>query len=176
MKTITFVASVLIGLAVAGHHGGGAGGHDNAHYKFEYGVHDPHTHDHKSHHEHRDGKHVTGGYTLKEADGTHRIVKYKSGPHKGFEAVVERRGHAQHPAHYGKHGKHGQEHGGKGGTSYIGVTHWSNQGSDGHGHADGGHGHGNGGHGDGGHGHGGDGHSGHGHGHSGDSGHGHGGH
>nr|AYA49949.1 cuticular protein 53 [Leptinotarsa decemlineata] len=152
LQHITFVASVLIGLAVAGHHGGGAGGH------------------------HRDGKHVTGGYTLKEADGTHRIVKYKSGPHKGFEAVVERRGHAQHPAHYGKHGKHGQEHGGKGGTSYIGVTHWSNQGSDGHGHADGGHGHGNGGHGDGGHGHGGDGHSGHGHGHSGDSGHGHGGH
>nr|AYA50018.1 cuticular protein 58 [Leptinotarsa decemlineata] len=105
---------------------------DNAHYKFEYGVHDPHTHDHKSQHEHRDGHHATGGYTLKEADGTHRIVKYKSGPHTGFEAVVERVGHAQHPAHYG-HG-HGHGHGGVGGTSYVGVTHWANQGSDGHEH------------------------------------------
>ncbi|KAG5891299.1 hypothetical protein JTB14_000180 [Gonioctena quinquepunctata] len=105
---------------------------DNAHYKFEYGVHDPHTKDHKSQHEHSDGHHATGGYTLKEADGTHRIVKYTSGPHTGFEAVVERVGHAQHPAHYG-HG-HGHGHGGVGGTSYVGVTHWANQGSDGHGH------------------------------------------
>ncbi|KAG5892323.1 hypothetical protein JTB14_017385 [Gonioctena quinquepunctata] len=131
---IIFLTSVVIGVAVAGHHGGG--GHDNAHYKFEYGVHDPHTKDHKSQHEHKHGKHATGGYTLKEADGTHRIVKYTSDPHKGFEAVVERVGHAQHPAHYG-HGGHGHGHGGHGGvggTSYVGVTHWSNQGSDGHGH------------------------------------------
>ncbi|KAG5891300.1 hypothetical protein JTB14_000181 [Gonioctena quinquepunctata] len=124
MKTIILVA-VVIGVAVGN-------GHDNAHYKFEYGVHDPHTKDHKSQHEHRDGHHATGGYTLKEADGTHRIVKYTSGPHTGFEAVVERVGHAQHPAHYG-HG-HGHGHGGVGGTSYVGVTHWANQGSDGHGH------------------------------------------
>lgn len=107
----------------------------HAHYQFEYGVHDPHTHDHKSQHEHRHGDHLTGGYTLKEADGTHRVVKYKSGPHNGFEAIVERIGHAQHPAHYGKHG-HG--HGGVGGTSYVGVTHWANQGPAEHGH---GHGH-----------------------------------
>ncbi|KAG5861708.1 hypothetical protein JTB14_036337 [Gonioctena quinquepunctata] len=137
MKTIILLVSAMIGIAVAGH--GGHGAHDNAHYKFEYGVHDPHTKDHKSQHEHRNGKHVTGGYTLKEADGTHRIVKYTSDPHKGFEAVVERVGHAQHPAHYG-HGGHGHGHsghgghGGVGGTSYVGVTHWSNQGSDGHGH------------------------------------------
>ncbi|CAG9835756.1 unnamed protein product [Diabrotica balteata] len=109
---------------------------DNAHYKFEYGVHDPHTHDHKSQHEHRHGHDVTGGYTLKEADGTHRVVKYKSSPHNGFEAVVERVGHAQHPAHYGHgHGHGGHGDGGHGGaTSYVGVTHWANQGSEGHGH------------------------------------------
>ncbi|XP_057658383.1 adult-specific cuticular protein ACP-20-like [Diorhabda carinulata] len=116
MKTTFFLIFAVFGYVTATH------GYDNAHYKFEYGVHDPHTHDHKSQHEHRDGHHVHGGYTLKEADGTHRIVKYKSGPHSGFEAVVERVGHAQHPAHYGGHG---------GATSYVGVTHWANQGSDG---------------------------------------------
>lgn len=91
------------------------------HYQFEYGVHDPHTHDVKSQHEHRDHDHVKGGYTLKEADGTQRVVEYTSDPHAGFQAVVKRIGHAQHPAHYSKHG-HG--HGGAGGTSYVGVTHW----------------------------------------------------
>ncbi|KAJ8927732.1 hypothetical protein NQ314_019734 [Rhamnusium bicolor] len=105
----------------------------HAHYKFEYGVHDPHTHDVKSQYEHRDGDHVNGGYTLKEADGTQRIVKYIAGPHNGFEAIVERIGHAQHPAHYG-HGHHGHGHGGVGGTSYVGVTHWGNQGHGGHGY------------------------------------------
>nr|AYA49943.1 cuticular protein 119 [Leptinotarsa decemlineata] len=87
-----------------------------------------------------DGHHVVGAYTLKEADGTFRIVKCKSGPHTGFEAVVERLGHAQHPAHYGHgHGGHGEDsghggnggHGGSGGSSYVGKTHWGNQG---HGH------------------------------------------
>lgn len=91
----------------------------HAHYKFEYGVHDPHTHDHKSQHEYRHGDHVHGGYTLKEADGTHRIVKYTSGPHTGFEALVHRIGHAHHPHH---------------GTSYVGLTHWANQGPAEHGH------------------------------------------
>lgn len=70
---------------------------------------------------------MTGGYTLKEADGTTRIVKYEAGPHSGFNAVVERVGHAQHPAHYGHgHGGHAGHgaHGGHGGTSYVGVTHF----------------------------------------------------
>ncbi|KAJ8927731.1 hypothetical protein NQ314_019733 [Rhamnusium bicolor] len=115
---------------VRGHSYGGDGGH--AHYKFAYGVHDPHTQDVKSQYEHRDGHHVTGVYTLREADGTQRIVKYKSGPHSGFEAIVERIGHAQHPAHYG-HG-HGHGYGGVGGNSYTGVTHWGNQGYGGHGY------------------------------------------
>lgn len=99
---------------------------DHAAYKFEYGVHDPHTHDVHAQEEHRDGKNVVGEYTLHEPDGTQRIVKYVSDHHNGFEAIVERKGHAQHPAHYGKHG----EKGGEGGTSYVGITHWSNQGSE----------------------------------------------
>lgn len=86
---------------------------DHAHYEFKYGVYDPHTHDVKDQHEHRNGHHLTGGYSLKEPDGTHRVVKYRSGPHSGFEAVVERNGHAKHPHH---------------GTSYVGVIHWHNQG------------------------------------------------
>ncbi|KAJ8927730.1 hypothetical protein NQ314_019732 [Rhamnusium bicolor] len=120
MKTALLIISAMIVFAIAHPHG-----HDNAHYKFEYGVHDPHTHDKKSQHEHRHGHHVVGGYELKEPDGTHRYVKYRSGPHSGFEAIVERRGHAHHP---GKHGEHGA-------TSYVGVTHWGNQGDDG-GHED----------------------------------------
>ncbi|KAJ8939784.1 hypothetical protein NQ314_010988 [Rhamnusium bicolor] len=107
---------------------------DHAAYNFEYGINDPHTHDVHSQKEHREGDNVVGEYTLTEADGTQRIVKYRAGPHIGFEAYVERTGHAQHPAHYGKHSK--GEQGGVGGTSYVGATHWSNQGYDGyeHGH------------------------------------------
>ncbi|XP_050507166.1 cuticle protein 19-like [Diabrotica virgifera virgifera] len=90
---VSLLGLVILTVAVvnAGEHVG---------YKFEYGVHDPHTHDHKTHYEHRDGDHVVGMYTLKEADGTYRIVKYKSGPKSGFEAVVEKVGHAYHPAHH----------------------------------------------------------------------------
>ncbi|RZB39199.1 Chitin bind 4 domain containing protein, partial [Asbolus verrucosus] len=91
----------------------------SVHYKFEYRVSDPHTGDEKSQFEHRDGKQVKGGYTLKEADGTTRIVEYESDPHDGFNAVVKRIGHAQHPAHYKN--EEGDKHGG---TSYIGITHY----------------------------------------------------
>ncbi|KAJ8914948.1 hypothetical protein NQ315_002472 [Exocentrus adspersus] len=114
------VLLAVLGVSVlGGHH------HDNAHYKFEYGVHDPHTHDKKEQHEHRDGHHVHGGYSLKEPDGTHRVVKYRSHPHKGFEAVVERHGHAKHPGHKGH---------GEGGISWVGITHWDNQGDEEHHH------------------------------------------
>jgi hypothetical protein len=65
-------------------------------YKFEYGVNDPHTHDHKSQWEVRDGDVVKGEYTLDEADGTKRVVKYSSDKHNGFQAHVERIGHAHH--------------------------------------------------------------------------------
>ncbi|XP_070505583.1 cuticle protein 19-like [Chironomus tepperi] len=69
-------------------------------YKFEYGVHDPHTHDHKSQWETRDGDVVKGEYTLDEADGTKRIVKYHADDKNGFNAKVERVGHAHHGYHH----------------------------------------------------------------------------
>uniref|UniRef100_A0A182Q605 Uncharacterized protein n=1 Tax=Anopheles farauti TaxID=69004 RepID=A0A182Q605_9DIPT len=60
--------------------------HSHPSYKFEYGVKDPHTGDHKSQWEHRDGDVVKGAYTLHEADGTERIVEYSSDKHNGFQA------------------------------------------------------------------------------------------
>ncbi|KAL7012309.1 hypothetical protein ACKWTF_014758 [Chironomus riparius] len=69
-------------------------------YKFEYGVNDPHTHDHKSQWEHRDGDVVKGEYTLDEADGTKRVVKYHADDKTGFTAHVERIGHAGHGYHH----------------------------------------------------------------------------
>ncbi|XP_055532912.1 cuticle protein 19-like [Wyeomyia smithii] len=71
--------------------------YDHPKYKYEYGVKDGHTGDHKGHWEHRDGDVVKGGYTLDEADGTHREVEYKSDHHNGFQAHVKRLGHAHHP-------------------------------------------------------------------------------
>uniref|UniRef100_A0A182UKB2 Cuticle protein 19 n=1 Tax=Anopheles melas TaxID=34690 RepID=A0A182UKB2_9DIPT len=59
-------------------------------YKFEYGVKDAHTGDHKSQWEHRDGDVVKGAYTLHEADGTERVVEYSSDKHNGFQANVKR--------------------------------------------------------------------------------------
>ncbi|KAJ8959513.1 hypothetical protein NQ314_006249 [Rhamnusium bicolor] len=66
-------------------------------YKYTYGVHDPHTGDHKSQAEERDGDVVKGYYTVDEPDGTHRIVHYTADDHNGFNAVVEKNGHAVHP-------------------------------------------------------------------------------
>lgn len=53
---------------------------------------DPHTGDEKQHNEERDGDQVKGSYTLKEADGTTRIVEYKADHHNGFNAVVHKVG------------------------------------------------------------------------------------
>lgn len=97
---------------------------DNTNYHFHYGVHDPHTGDVKEQSETRHGKYVYGHYTLIEPDGTKRIVRYRAGPHTGFEAIVERIGHAHHPGH----------HGHDGGSSYVDKTHWGYQG---HGEHDG---------------------------------------
>ncbi|XP_038117476.1 adult-specific cuticular protein ACP-20-like [Culex quinquefasciatus] len=63
-------------------------------YKFEYGVKDYHTGDHKSQWEMRDGDVVKGEYTLDEADGTKRIVEYYADSKTGFEAKVKNIGHA----------------------------------------------------------------------------------
>lgn len=61
---------------------------------------DPHTGDHKSQWEVRDGDFVEGEYSLDEPDGTTRIVRYTSDKHNGFRAVVKKVGKAEHPSHY----------------------------------------------------------------------------
>ena len=67
-------------------------------YAFNYGVNDPHTGDHKSQSEVRDGDFVKGQYSLVESDGTTRTVDYTADAHNGFNAVVTKSGHAVHPA------------------------------------------------------------------------------
>ncbi|PSN37973.1 hypothetical protein C0J52_10430 [Blattella germanica] len=69
-----------------------------AHYQYSYGVHDAHTGDVKEQSEQREGDTVQGHYSLVEPDGTRRTVHYTADPHNGFNAVVERSGHAVHPA------------------------------------------------------------------------------
>ncbi|KAF7270911.1 hypothetical protein GWI33_016143 [Rhynchophorus ferrugineus] len=67
-------------------------------YEYNYGVQDPHTGDHKTQHEVRDGDVVKGSYTVAEPDGTLRTVHYTADDHNGFNAVVEKSGHPVHPA------------------------------------------------------------------------------
>ena len=97
-----------------GAEGGIAGGKHKEYYaypkyKFEYGVKDPHTHDHKSQWEVRDGDHVKGAYTLEQPDGKHRIVEYTADDKNGFEAHVKYVGHG---AEFGA-GQAGGEQGGQ---------------------------------------------------------------
>uniref|UniRef100_A0A182QVT2 Uncharacterized protein n=1 Tax=Anopheles farauti TaxID=69004 RepID=A0A182QVT2_9DIPT len=66
-------------------------------YKFEYGVKDPHTGDHKTHWEERDGDVVKGAYTVLDADGSSRLVEYTADPHHGFNAVVKKIEHSHVP-------------------------------------------------------------------------------
>ncbi|XP_030749713.1 cuticle protein 19-like [Sitophilus oryzae] len=71
-------------------------------YEFAYAVQDPHTGDYHSQEEKSDGHHVVGQYSLHEADGTIRIVKYSDDGH-GFNAVVEKQGEPAHaPGAYKK--------------------------------------------------------------------------
>ncbi|EDS38713.1 adult cuticle protein [Culex quinquefasciatus] len=44
-----------------------------------------------------------GGYMLKEADGTTRVVEYTADDHNGFNAVVKKIGHAHHPETHHQH-------------------------------------------------------------------------
>lgn len=126
MKTIAFFLALIAVVAAYGHGSsyvsrsdhntpvhGHSGGHDDhkdyyhhPSYKYEYGVHDPKTKDKHSAWEHRDGDDVHGEYTLDEADGTVRKVSYTSSKHEGFNAKVEKIGHAHHPEHYGHHDEH----------------------------------------------------------------------
>ncbi|XP_075971017.1 cuticle protein 7-like [Anticarsia gemmatalis] len=76
-------------------------GHDTyAHpkYDFEYSVSDPHTGDHKSQHESRDGDSVHGYYSFVQPDGTIRMVEYTADDHHGFNAVVHHSAPSVHPA------------------------------------------------------------------------------
>ncbi|XP_061728723.1 histidine-rich glycoprotein-like [Cydia pomonella] len=65
-------------------------------YEFSYKVNDPHTHDHKGHHEHRHGDEVRGEYWLLQPDGKTRTVKYHSDKNKGFHADVHYSDHHEH--------------------------------------------------------------------------------
>ncbi|XP_062543982.1 histidine-rich glycoprotein-like [Armigeres subalbatus] len=101
-------------------------GHEDHHhhaypkYKFEYGVKDAHTGDHKTHWEHRDGDVVKGQYSLHDSDGTERVVDYTADPHHGFNAVVKKLGHGHHAEphhaplvlenHYHQHQEDHHEH------------------------------------------------------------------
>ncbi|XP_011494559.1 PREDICTED: adult-specific cuticular protein ACP-20-like [Ceratosolen solmsi marchali] len=58
-----------------------------AHYEFAYGVEDRRTGDYHGQKEHRDGKAVSGEYTVKEPDGNIRTVKYHA-DEDGFHATV----------------------------------------------------------------------------------------
>ncbi|XP_026482294.1 adult-specific cuticular protein ACP-20-like [Ctenocephalides felis] len=92
----------------SGGNGGGEGGHHYYHdhfpeYKYDYAVKDHHTGDHKKAWETRHGDVVKGGYMLKEADGTTRVVEYTADKHNGFNAIVKRIGHAEHPQIYKKY-------------------------------------------------------------------------
>ncbi|XP_047986059.1 cuticle protein 19-like [Leguminivora glycinivorella] len=90
-------------------HGDGHHGDYYSHpkYAFDYSVKDPHTGDHKTQWETRDGDVVKGAYSLAEPDGTTRIVEYTADKHNGFNAVVKRIGHAHHPQVYPGHDAHG---------------------------------------------------------------------
>ncbi|XP_013187199.2 larval cuticle protein A2B [Amyelois transitella] len=65
-------------------------------YHYSYSVEDPHTGDHKSQHESRDGDVVKGEYSLLQPDGTFRKVSYSADDHNGFNAVVHNSGPSHH--------------------------------------------------------------------------------
>ncbi|XP_052750399.1 histidine-rich glycoprotein-like [Galleria mellonella] len=79
--------------------------HAHPKYEFEYKVSDPHTGDHKSQHETRDGDHVTGSYSLKQPDGSEMTVHYHGDHHSGFHATIK---HGTH--HLVPHHKHHHHH------------------------------------------------------------------
>ncbi|XP_068630575.1 cuticle protein 7-like [Battus philenor] len=69
--------------------------HAHPKYDYSYSVSDPHTGDHKTQHEARDGDVVKGEYSLLQPDGSFRKVTYTADDHSGFNAIV----HNTAPAH-----------------------------------------------------------------------------
>lgn len=59
-------------------------------YDYKYEVHDSHTGDIKRQSESSENGKVTGQYSLIDADGFRRVVKYTADPQNGFQATVER--------------------------------------------------------------------------------------
>ncbi|RZC40719.1 cuticle protein [Asbolus verrucosus] len=107
---------VLAVVSVSGQGGGGEGwgGHHHhleeyidyrarPHYRYDYRVHDDHTHDYHSQWEHRDGKEVKGTYTLWQPDGRRRIVDYRAGKH-GADYKIRYEGHSRHGGIGGEEG------------------------------------------------------------------------
>ncbi|KAJ2939692.1 hypothetical protein O0L34_g14412 [Tuta absoluta] len=72
--------------------------HAPAKYDYSYSVADPHTGDHKSQHETRDGDSVHGFYEFVQPDGSVRKVEYTADAHNGFNAVVHNSAPAVHAA------------------------------------------------------------------------------
>lgn len=70
----------------------------NPQYHYSYGVSDKKTGDSKHAEESLVNGVVHGSYSLAEPDGTIRTVKYTADKIHGFNAVVEKKGHAVHPA------------------------------------------------------------------------------
>ncbi|XP_016959281.1 cuticle protein 8 [Drosophila biarmipes] len=104
-------------------------------YHFDYGVKDAHTGDQKSQWETRDGDKVKGSYSLKESDGTTRVVEYTADDHNGFNAVVKKLGHAHHPQVYHKGYGHGDVYGSDYGYGGYDVAHYGGYGLGHGGHA-----------------------------------------
>ncbi|XP_053602752.1 cuticle protein 19-like [Plodia interpunctella] len=74
--------------------------HAHPKYDYSYSVSDPHTGDHKTQHEVRDGDVVKGEYSLLQPDGTFRKVTYTADDHNGFNAVVENSGPSHHASYH----------------------------------------------------------------------------
>lgn len=58
-------------------------------YTYSYGIEDPYTGNRQERQEQRDGDTVHGQYSLLQADGTMRIVRYTADSKNGFQATVE---------------------------------------------------------------------------------------
>ncbi|XP_021695229.1 pro-resilin [Aedes aegypti] len=124
MLKIIIFCTYLVAKCLAGYDDWDSG----AKYKFEYGVEDPHTGDHKSQWEISHGHGLKGGYTLDEPDGTKRYVEYKADKWHGFQAIVKRIGHAVHPKSYGapfvvRHQDHHSQNGNGNGFEHKQTQH-----------------------------------------------------
>ncbi|CAG5036164.1 unnamed protein product [Parnassius apollo] len=71
---------------------------DYPRYAFNYAINDPFTSDNKAQWEARNGDVVKGAYSLREPDGSIRVVEYSANDISGFNAIVKNIGVSAHPA------------------------------------------------------------------------------